>query len=254
VTNLLEVDGLTVRYGGNVALDRVSFNVPEGAFVGLIGPNGAGKTTLIDALTGFVPCSGHVRFDGVSLDGRRPHARTRLGMGRTFQGLELFEDLTVHENLLVGAEHSRWWSFLADSVRPRISSSARRDVTEALELLGISDTADCRPQELSLGRRKLVTVARALAARPRLVLLDEPAAGLDSDESLALGEILRTVVANGTTILLVDHDMGLVMGVCDQIHVLDFGKHIAGGPPETVRKNEAVIHAYLGNSGSKVGA
>jgi ABC-type branched-subunit amino acid transport system ATPase component len=243
---LLETEGLTVRYGALRAVDDFSLQVQEGEFVGLIGPNGAGKTTFIDGVTGLTPASGRIHFAGERIDGRPPHRRARQGLGRTFQSLELFEELTVRENLLVSAERARWWSPVVDVLYPRLDAAAPEDVDAPLELLGLLGFADALPGDLSLGQRKLVTVARGLALRPRLLLLDEPAAGLDSRESLALGEALKKVVAGGTALLLVDHDMGLVLSVCDRIYVLEFGKLIATGTPAEIRRDDRVIHAYLG--------
>jgi ABC-type branched-subunit amino acid transport system ATPase component len=247
VAPLLEIRALSVRYGGVIAVNDVSFDIERGTFVGLIGPNGAGKTSFIDALTGFGRCTGSITFDGVELSSLPAHRRARLGISRTFQSQELFEDLTVRENLLVPAEIPSWWSVLADSVRPRTRAKDLATVNEALELVGISEIGDRYPGELSLGRRKLVTVARALSRRPRLLLLDEPAAGLDANETIELGLSLKRVVASGITLLLVDHDMGFVLNVCDRIHVLESGNLIASGTPAEVRLDDKVIHAYLGS-------
>jgi ABC-type branched-subunit amino acid transport system ATPase component len=246
--SLLRIEDLTVRYGGVTAVDRVSLEVEAGSFVGLIGPNGAGKTTLIDAVSGLTQASGRMWFDGSRIDGEAPHRRCRRGLRRTFQSLELFEELSVRENLLVAAERPRWWTLLTDLCWPRAAGYAVDAVDESLALLGLTPHADLRPTELSLGLRKLVTIARELSARPRLLLLDEPAAGLDSAESLALGERLRDVVRDGTSILLIDHDMGLVLGVCDQIHVLEFGRRIASGTPREIREDPDVVAAYLGGA------
>lgn len=242
---LLATSGLTVRFGGLVAVDGVDLHVGPRELVGLIGPNGAGKSTCIDAVSGFVPSTGAVRFCGDDITGLPPQRRVRAGLGRTFQSLELFGDLTVEENLLVAAERPRWWAPLADVVRPR-----RRCASDALDwatgVLGIDDLLDRMPDDLSLGQRKLVGVARALVGEPRVVLLDEPAAGLDSDESLVLGQAIRRVVEHGTSVLLIDHDMGLVLGICERIYVLEFGRIIAHGPPATIRTDERVREAYLG--------
>jgi branched-chain amino acid transport system ATP-binding protein len=246
VDALLGVQDLTVRFGGVTAVDSVSATVEEGRFVGLIGPNGAGKTTFIDAVTGLVGASGSVQFAGVEIAKNPPHKRIRAGLGRTFQSLELFEDLTVRENLLAGAETSRWYSPVVDMFRPRADAEAVKTVDEALSLVGLEQFADAFPPDLSLGQRKLVTVARALAGRPRMLLLDEPAAGLDSGESQELGQELLQLRDRGITIFLVDHDMDLVLGVCDFIYVLEFGKLIAAGTPAEIRADERVIHAYLG--------
>ncbi len=247
---LLETHGLSVSFGAVSAVNELDLQVSAGVLAGLIGPNGAGKTTTIDALTGFVPARGRVLFDGDELSGWSPDRRARRGLVRTWQSLELFDDLTVEENCRVAADPPSLRGALADLWRPnraRVSDGAR----EALERLGIAHLADRRPQELSLGQRKLVGVARALAPGPRLVLLDEPAAGLDSDESAVLGGHLRRLVDGGLTILLVDHDMGLVLSVCDHLTVLDFGRVIASGPPTEVRRDERVIAAYLGSGTSK---
>ena len=247
--DLLEIDGLTVAFGGVHALDGVDLGVEEGSFTGLIGPNGAGKTTMIDAVTGFVPPTGGVvRFAGHDVTGLAPSARAELGLVRTFQSLELFEDLTVADNLAVAAEHRPWWGVLADAIGRAPSSDTSADVDWALELVGLTDAGDAMPVELSHGRRRLVSVARALAARPQLMLLDEPAAGLDTAETELLGEHLRGLPEAGITVLLIDHDMGLVLDVCTHIYVLDFGRIIASGPPSTVRADPTVVAAYLGTS------
>ena len=249
---LLRAIELTVDFGPVRAVDGVSLDVAEGELVGLIGPNGAGKTTTIDALSGFVPHRGRVVLDGVDLSDLPPHARARHGLVRTFQSLELFDDLTVRENCIVAAHPGGVRELLTDLVRP----SRARDTAQvdwALDLLGLGPWAGEHPSSLPLGVRKLVAVARSLssagtagATAPRVVLLDEPAAGLDSAESLALGERLREVVAAGVSVLLVDHDMGLVLSVCDRLVVLDFGATIAQGTPGAVRDDPRVIAAYLG--------
>jgi branched-chain amino acid transport system ATP-binding protein len=242
---LLETSGLTVRFGGLVAVDHVDLSVPPGELVGLIGPNGAGKSTCIDALTGFVPSTGAIRFCGSDISDLSPQRRALGGLTRTFQSLELFGDLSVEENLLVAAERPKWWSPLADLVAPR-----RRCGSDALDwatgVLGIGDLLARMPDDLSLGQRKLVGVARALVAEPKVVLLDEPAAGLDSDESVLLGHAIQRVVEHGTSVLLIDHDMGLVLGICQRIYVLEFGRIIAHGPPADIRVDERVREAYLG--------
>ncbi|MDH4171827.1 MAG: ABC transporter ATP-binding protein [Acidimicrobiia bacterium] len=253
--NLLETTDLTVSFGGLHANDSVNITVPDGSFVGLIGPNGAGKTTFIDAITGFVPlASGHVSLAGEGIDGLGPHERVRRGLSRTFQSLELFEDLSVGDNLLAAADRPRWWSFLADVVRPGRSTGVEDDVAWALEVVGLSDSVDRMPSDLSHGQRKLVGVARALAGRPRLVLLDEPAAGLDTAESQNLGQRLRTLLDHDITVFLIDHDMGLVLNVCDHIYVLDFGQIIAAGTPADIRADPAVISAYLGEQAGEAQA
>jgi sulfate-transporting ATPase len=230
----LSVSGLSVRYGGVVAVDNVSFDVPRGAIVGLIGPNGAGKTTMMDALCGFAASKGTVTLGERPLDGLAPHRRAHFGLGRTFQGLDLYEDLSVAENVAVGQYTAR--------------HTGTQELDELLGSLGLGGLAERPVSELSQGQRQLVSIARALAGRPTVLLLDEPAAGLDSLESRWLAEQLRAIRAQGVTILLVDHDMGLVLGLCDLIHVLDFGRLIASDTPAEIRGDPRVAMAYLGTS------
>jgi ABC-type branched-subunit amino acid transport system ATPase component/ABC-type branched-subunit amino acid transport system permease subunit len=230
---LLSVEDLAVHYGGVTALIDVSFEVDAGSIVGLIGPNGAGKTTLVDAISGFTPCQGRVALRGVELDDRRPYQRNRAGLARTFQGLELWSDLTVEENVCVGHRASR---------------RSHDELSEVLALLGLEGHGDRLAGELSQGQRQMVSIARALVSDPAVLLLDEPAAGLDTSESEALGARLRTIRDAGVTILLIDHDMELVLNLCDEIQVLDFGRLIASGPPDVVRADRGVTHAYLGGT------
>lgn len=230
MTPVLSAEAITVRYGGVVAVDDVHLAVEEGQVLGVIGPNGAGKSSLVDAICGLTRCTGTVRLSGVDVSRYPVHRRALAGLSRTWQSVELFADITVGENL-------------------RIVRGARPDrpgTDDPLELLGVGETRDLHPAELSLGKRKLVGVARALAARPRVICMDEPAAGLDSRESAQLGRNLRRIAAGGTAILLIDHDMDMVMSTCDALHVLDFGKTVAAGPPEAVRSDPAVMRAYLG--------
>lgn len=227
---VLRADHVGVKYGQVVAVDDVSFELRAGEIVGLIGPNGAGKTTLVDAICGFVPATGEVTTGGRRIDRLAPHKRTRAGLGRTFQDIELYDDLSVIENLKVAA-----------------GRSPEGAVDKALDLLGITDLADVPAAELSQGQRQLVSVARVLAGEPRVALLDEPAAGLDTDESQWLGARLRAAQMSGTAMLLIDHDMDLVLGVCDRVIVLDLGSVIATGTPDEIRSSDAVIKAYLGS-------
>lgn len=246
---MLETRDLTVAYGGVRANDSVTVRVEEGELFGLIGPNGAGKTTFIEAITGFARVtSGRVSFRGKDVTSWPPHRRAHLGLTRTFQSVELFDDLSVMDNLLVAAEPGGLWSYFSDLAVPRRSAAAVNSSEWALELLGLARVADKISSDLSQGQRKLVGVARALAARPKLVLVDEPAAGLDTTESVELGVRLRRVVDSGITVLLVDHDMGLVLNSCDRLCVLNFGRLIATGDPETVRNDPAVVAAYLGGA------
>jgi branched-chain amino acid transport system ATP-binding protein len=244
---MLKIDGLRVQYGGVVAVDGVSFEIGAGQLVGLIGPNGAGKTTLVDALTGYVrPTRGRVVFDGVDVTGRPAWRLARAGIARTFQSVELFGDLTVRENLLVAAETPGVLGALAGVVKP--SGPVPEAVAWAIEVMHIGGIAERFPDEISHGQRKLVGVARALATRPSLLLLDEPAAGLDTEETRELGERLRGLRARGIAQLLIDHDMGLVLEVCDAVAVIDFGKLIAFGSPQEIRADARVVEAYLGTA------
>jgi branched-chain amino acid transport system ATP-binding protein len=244
---LLEVSGLSVSFGGVQAVRDVDLSIPTDSITGLIGPNGAGKTTTIDALCGFVPARGSIVLEGRRLDELAPHERTRAGLARTFQSIELFDDLTVAENLLVAGSRGRWFSALLDLVAP--NRDARRvDVTESLDLVDIGALAELLPRELSHGQRRLVSVARALASRPTLLLLDEPAAGLDPEESAAFGALLRRLPEVGIGVLLVDHDMSLVLDVCRDLVVLDVGAVIASGPTELVSRAPEVTEAYLGRA------
>ncbi len=242
---LLETIDLTVTFGGLRAVNEVSLKVEPGKLVGLIGPNGAGKTTFIDGITGFVPTTGRIMFDGREISGLPAHKRAMAGLVRTWQSLELFDDLTVRENLMVAAERQSAKSFLLDLVVPRRARDAG-PVDRALSVVGLSDMGERLPTELSQGQRKLVGVARALAAQPKVVCMDEPAAGLDTAESQELGQRLRMLVDQGTTIFLVDHDMGLVLNVCDYIYVIEFGLQIAEGTPNEIKRHDRVIEAYLG--------
>ena len=256
MSNILETSGLTVTFGGLNACDKVDLIVPEGKFVGLIGPNGAGKTTFIDAITGYVPTSaGNAVFNGEDIGELKPHERAQRGLVRTFQSLELFEDLSVKDNLLVAGYDTRWYSFLLDMIyMPRKDQEVEEQIEWALDIMGLNDVADAMPSDLSHGRRKLVGVARALAASPKLILLDEPAAGLDTAESQILGGHLREFLDHDLSVFLIDHDMGLVLSVCDYIYVLDFGKIIAEGTPQEIRESDTVKKAYLGEEAGEIQA
>jgi ABC-type branched-subunit amino acid transport system ATPase component/ABC-type branched-subunit amino acid transport system permease subunit len=242
----LAVENITVRYGGAVAVDGVSLRVDPGELVGLIGPNGAGKTSLIDALTGFAPYSGRVLLGGRSVDSWPAHRRANAGMVRTFQGLELFEGMTVLENLQAAGERVAGFSPVTDLVRPRYGALAPM-AAAALREVGLEDFLDRLPSELSLGQRRLVAVARAVAMEPSVLLLDEPVASLDDHESAEFARLVRRLTATwGMAVLIVEHDMDFLMGVSDRVIVLDFGVKIAEGTVAEVRRHPGAVAAYLG--------
>ncbi|MET9214150.1 MULTISPECIES: ABC transporter ATP-binding protein [unclassified Nocardia] len=234
--SLLEVDDVTVVFGGNRALDAATLRAEAGAITGLIGPNGAGKSTLFDVICGLrTPVRGRVRLGGRDITRAGPARRARHGMARTFQRLELFGRLSVRDNLLVAAE-------LGPDRR-----RAGQVVDDIIDRFGLAAVADACADELPTGTGRLVEVGRAVAARPSVILLDEPAAGQDHTETERFGELLRALAHEGAAVLLVEHDMGLVMNVCDAVYVLDLGRVIASGPPATIRADEAVLAAYLGD-------
>ena len=232
----LEVNGVTVAFGGNRALDGVGLTAEPGRVTGLIGPNGAGKSTLFDVVCGLRrPSSGRVLLDGRDVTRMGPARRARHGLARTFQRLELFGRLSVRDNLLVAAE--------LGPERRRASQVA----AEILARLGLTELAGAAADALPTGLGRLVEVGRALALRPKFLLLDEPAAGQDVEETERFAALLRALAAEGTAVVLVEHDMSLVMGVCDEVYVLDLGKIIAVGPPAVIRSDETVLAAYLGD-------
>lgn len=250
----LQVRNVGVRFGGLVALDDVSFDVASNTVVGIIGPNGAGKTTVFNVICGFVkPTSGELRFDDQRLR-PRPEKLTRHGIARTLQGVGLFAGLTVLENVMVGAAPTRRAGFasplfglpFSDGDERRLAAAAMRWLTE----FGIAETADRLPTQLPYPVQKRVALARALVSEPRLLLLDEPAGGLGADDITELGTLIKSLPhrENPTSVLLVEHHMDVVMDVCDQVVVFDFGKVVATGTPEQVQSNPAVADAYLGTA------
>jgi sulfate-transporting ATPase len=243
---------VTVRFGGVVALDGVSLDVGPGEIVGLIGPNGAGKTTMIDAITGFVkPAGGEVLLNGKPVQGLPAHRRVRLGIGRSFQSLELFEASSLAENLTVASDAREPWRYYADIVKPARRGFSRSAVG-AIQEFELEPELSKRVDELSYGHRRLTAIARTIAVSPSVVLLDEPVAGLSQHESAELAEAIRRLAREwGMGILLVEHDMAFVMGLCDRLVVLDFGKQIATGTPSQVKSDPAVIAAYLGEPDQK---
>ena len=239
--SILEVDQVVVQFGGVTAVNAASFTAESGRITGLIGPNGAGKTTCFNVISGLQkPTRGTVRFDGRAVTSMPVHRRSKRGMGRTFQRLEAFGSLTVRDNVRVAHDIHRG---LLGLVRPGAA-----DVDALLERVGIAGYAQERADSIPTGTARLLELARCLAGEPKLLLLDEPSSGLDESETDAFGELLASLATEGRGILMVEHDMDLVMSVCDTIHVLDFGEVIATGSPPEIRANRRVQEAYLGYS------
>jgi branched-chain amino acid transport system ATP-binding protein len=237
--SLLGVRDVSVRFGGQMALEDVSIDVEPGHITGLIGPNGAGKTTLFNVITGLQsPSHGRVTFNGIEITGSAPHDRAQRGIARTFQRLELFGSLTARENLQVAAEIPRRWGSDDESAMDRVEA--------AMQLIGMQDFANRRADQLTTGQARLTELGRALVTKPKLLMLDEPASGLDTEETQTFAELILGLARNGTAVLLVEHDMQLVMRVCAHLFVLDFGRIIADGAPDDVRNDRGVIVAYLG--------
>ena len=247
---LLQISGVGKRFGGVRALSDITFEVPGGMIMGLIGPNGAGKTTLFNVITGaYQPDAGRVHFQGEALNGRASHEIVRLGVARTFQNVALFESMTVLENVLVGGHVRGRAGFWGAVLRPpgvrAEERQARARAVELLDFVGLKAQAEQISADLPFGRQRMVEVARALAARPRVLLLDEPAAGLNAVETHRLGELLLKIRDSGVTLMLVEHDMSLTMKICDRIVVLDQGRLLAQGTPREIQADPAVMAAYL---------
>jgi branched-chain amino acid transport system ATP-binding protein len=250
---LLSLNGITRRFGGLIAVDGVDLAVAKGGVTAVIGPNGAGKTTLFNIISGFqAPNAGRIVFDGIDITGHPPEAIAAAGVVRTFQLVQLFQNLSVLENVKVGSHlHTTGGLWSAVLRLPRTRAAERALEARARELLafvGLDAEADEEANALAYGQQRLLEIARSLAAGPRLLLLDEPAAGLSVEETRRLAAAIRTIAERGTTVLLIEHDMKLVMNTADTVAVLDFGRKIAEGPPETVREDAAVIAAYLGTA------
>jgi branched-chain amino acid transport system ATP-binding protein len=248
---VLEIDALTLQFGGLTALDDVTFHIEEGEILGLIGPNGAGKTTCFNAITGiYRPTSGDIRFEGTSIAGHKRFQITQLGVARTFQNIRLFRSMTALENVLVGADAKHSTGMASALFRlPRHRREEREGHDRAMDLLafmGLQKRADELAANLSYGDQRRLEIARAMATDPKLICLDEPAAGFNPAEKAQLMDLIRRVRDQGYTVLLIEHDMKLVMGVTDRIVVLEFGRKIAEGTPAEIRDNPAVIAAYLG--------
>ncbi len=248
---VLEVEAVCKSFGGIQALNDISLETTPGTIHALIGPNGAGKTTLLNLITGSFPAdSGRVTFEGTALDGRKPHERVALGIARTFQNIEMFGSMSVLENVLVGRHVKTkcgFWGAMARTGRAvREEREARARALELLDFVGLADAASWRSGDLPFGWQRSLEIARALATDPRIMLLDEPASGLNAVETASLAELLDRIRSTGITMLLVEHDMNLVMEISDRVFVLNHGMKLAEGAPCEIQANEAVITAYLG--------
>lgn len=248
---MLEITGLQKNFGGLQAVNNVSFRVEQGSIKAIIGPNGAGKTTVFNLITGTLAAtSGTVYFNGTRIDGKKSHQIAALGMARTFQNIKLFNDMTVLENVMVGRHTRSSAGFLASMCNLpwtwKEEKSIREKSLELLEMLGIADYAEVEATSLAFGQQRAVELARALALEPSLLLLDEPAAGLNITETAEIGKLIARIRALDITVLLVEHDMSLVMDISDEIVVLSFGEKIAEDVPRAIQQNDEVVKVYLG--------
>lgn len=248
---MLKLEELTIRFGGLTAVDHVTTEVKKGEIFGLVGPNGAGKTTTFNMISGFyAPTSGKVIFDGEEIQGKPQYEINRLGVARTYQNINLFNKMTVLDNCMIGC-HCRMKANICDAIfntsrRRREDEEAKKKCCEILKLMDLSHRENYLAKSLSYGEQRRLEIARALVSDPKLLLLDEPAAGMNTTEKDELSEMIRRIRDMGITILLVEHNMKLVMGVCDRICVLNFGKKLAEGTPEYIQSHEGVVAAYLG--------